>query len=190
MGKHMNRKELIEAARKPIMPDSGHLAECPECQSVVQLLKTYPVYGNRPLDDVPKAWIDKAVSIMRRVDLPHLINIVKAKLVFDSWAMPEPVGVRGVNSICDRRLRFESEDVTFDLRAEKREKTWMFTARASGEKIVDYNFVLGVGRRKFQADKSGIFEWQAGRPPKAIILHSDKTSIMLPELSWKKPRSN
>lgn len=189
MGKHMNRKELIEAAKKRSLPKSGHLAECSECRDAVQLFKSFPVIGNPPLKDVPKAWMNKAVSIMKDTGLPNKIKQIKAKLVFDSWTSPELVGVRGSNSICDRRLRFESDAISFDLRAEKREKIWMFTARASGKEIAEDTFSLSIGKRKLQPDNSGIFEWQAGRPPKNIGLHADDFSIELPELSWKKLRS-
>jgi hypothetical protein len=190
MGKHMNRKELIDAAKKQTLPKSGHLAECQECRNAVKLLEAFPVFGALPLNDVPKAWIDRAVSIIKESGISDKIRIIKAKLVFDSWTKPQIVGVRGGNSICDRRLRFESDTISFDLRAEKREKIWTFMARASKKDIIEDTLILAVGRQRFQADKSGIFEWQASRPPKNITLHTKTISIGLPELSWKKQRSN
>ena len=190
MGKHLNRKELIEAAKKRKIPKSGHLAECQECRNAVQLLGTFPVFGALPLNDVPKAWIDKAVSIMKNSEISYNIKNIKAKLVFDSWTTPQVIGVRGGNSTCDRRLRFKAETISFDLRAEKREKIWMFTARASGDDITGDTLIMTIGKQKFQADKSGIFEWQASRPPKKITLQTDDCTIGLPELLWKKQKSN
>jgi len=189
MGKHMNRKELIEAAKKKKMPSSGHLSDCRECQEAWLLLKNFPVYGQSPLNDAPKALIEKAVSIIQKAGIQNKIKNIKAKLVFDSWTSPQLAGVRGNNSISDRRLRFETKDLSFDLRAEKREKIWIFTARAAGTNIEYNSLTLSAGKQNFQADKSGIFEWQTARPPKNIGLHTDEFSIELPELSWKKQRS-
>jgi len=185
----MNRKELIEAARRKFIPKSGHFMRCPECQEMYYLLRAFPVSGDLPLPDAPKAMIDKAIAISEKSGLRNVARQLKALLTLDSWAMPEPIGVRGGNSLADRRLRFESDEVVFDLRGEKSDKQWIFVARAVGKKTISSDFILGADRKLLQPDQNGIYEWKSGRPPRKMSLNSDDLIIELPELSWKKPRS-
>jgi hypothetical protein len=89
----------------------------------------------------------------------------------------------------DRRLRFESAGISLDLRAERQKKGWFFMARATGKNIDKSMAILNVDRKTLIADRNGFYEWSSNRPPKNLSLVSEKFSIQIPEIVWKKPRS-
>lgn len=188
MDKHLSRKELIKAARKNGFPETGHLANCEQCRDEILLLREYNMVNQKPLPNAPQAWIKKAIDIAGEVGAGQRIKHLLAKVVFDSWQMPYPVGVRGEQSLSDRRIRFEAKDIGLDLRAEKYEGSWSFVAEINGENIAGSEVILEADKRKYIPGKTGLYQWSSKRAPKNIKLHSRNSIIELPELKWQKPR--
>jgi hypothetical protein len=188
MDKHLSRKELIKVARSGELPERGHLATCEQCRNEVLLLREYYMANQKPLPDAPQAWIKKAIDIARATGAGQKIRHLLAKIVFDSWKMPYPVGVRGEESLSDRRIRFEAEGLTLDIRAEKYERNWTFVAEISGKDIAGSEVILEADSRKYVPGAGGLYQWSSKRAPKKILLHSRNSIIELPELKWQKPR--
>jgi len=182
MDKHLTRKELLKAARKEVF--YKHLEDCPECREAVELLAEFSVAGNIPLENPPEGWIAKAVAIADSGSQTRKKRL--AKLVFDSWAVARPVGVRGSTSVMDRRLRFESKELLFDLRAEKKKSGWSFIAQVHSLGGRFKHSRIQVGRDIIDQDAAGIFQWSSPRPPKRIHLLVNDSSIEIPEILWRK----
>jgi len=186
--RHLNRQELLQAARSGAAA-SGHLKVCRECREIVELLKTYDLAGESPLANAPRALIDRAVTIAAG---PSPVGKIKQRLVeilFDSWLIPHPVGVRGLESLSHRRLRFAIGDMMLDLRAEQMPDQWIFVAEVLGKSIPDTAIRLKAGQKTIPAHQSGLYHWTSKRPPKRLLLQVDDAVFELPELSWKKPRT-
>jgi hypothetical protein len=188
MVRHLPRNELIALARKQPGSANEHLSECDECREAVELLRKFNLAGHSRLQDAPSGWINRAAALAQKQPALEKIRKAVAALVFDSWATPQPVGVRGQATVGERRLRFEADRYTFDLRAEQLPGEWAFVAQVTSESLPPSNFTLSVEKKELTADTGGFFQWTAGRPPKKILLRSDDTEIEIPELSWKKIR--
>jgi hypothetical protein len=188
MDKHLSRRELIEAAKTEELPKSGHLAKCRQCRDEVQLLREYDMANQKPLPNAPRAWIKKAIDIAAGMGAGEKIRRLLARVVFDSWQTPYPVGVRGEEALSDRRIRFEAENISFDLRAEKYEKNWAFVAEVSGRDIAGSDLILEADSKKYIPGEGGLYQWTSRRAPKKILLHSRNSIIELPELKWQKSR--
>lgn len=186
--RHLTRKQLLQEAAKPETDRAGHLRECAECREALELLRVYRMAGRAPLPEPPSAWVTRArlISSASGSALRAVRDLV-AGLVFDSWAMPQPVGVRGQATLGQRRISFAAEDILFDLRAEQHKGEWRFVAqataagRATGELISD--------RRVLLPDRDGIYQWSAPRPPRKMVLQIENTRVTLPELTWTRPRA-
>ncbi|MBK7092257.1 MAG: hypothetical protein IPH59_11165 [bacterium] len=185
---HLTRQQLIKAARGQQVTVSGHLQECAECRELVSLLSNYLVAGKLHLPNAPTGWVERAIEIGSKSPLSEKIKSFVARIVFDSWAMPQPLGVRGESVESDRRIRFEHEGVRFDLRVEKQTKGWAFVAQIKGN--IDSTIHLEADKKKLLPDSAGLYQWSGSRPPRKITLRSDEFVIELPELTWKKPQSN
>ena len=194
MTKHLTRTELITAAKKRTPEIDEHLQACHECQELFSLLVNYDVAGKLRLPDAPAGWIAKAIAVGEPVSAiaaaANKVRTLVAALVFDSWASPQPVGVRGEHTSADRRVRFETDDFTFDLRAEQQNNNWAFVAQVVSKGPTSPNISLQADRKELHVDSSGLYQWTGNRPPKKITLKSDDLLIEIPELSWKKPRLN
>ncbi len=186
MERHLTRRELIQAAQQQEVSKDGHVAECVECRELVELLRVFQVAGKLHLPDAPAGWTEKAAAIAQGQSLGEKVRAIVARLAFDSWAMPQAVGVRGSSIESDRRLRFEASELLFDLRAEEQAKGWAFVAqvRKAGAPVV-----VVADTKKLLPDPAGLYQWSSSRPPRKITLRSDDLVVELPELSWKKPHS-
>lgn len=185
---HLTRQQIIEAARGQEVTVSDHLRECAECSELVSLISTYLVAGKLHLPDAPIGWVQRAIEIGKSSAVFDQIKSFVARVVFDSWAMPQPVGVRGESVESDRRMRFESEEIRFDLRAEKQTRGWAFVAQVKGQSKSPIQ--LEADKKKLLPDSAGLYQWSGSRPPRKITLRSDEFVIELPELTWKKPQPN
>lgn len=188
MDRHLHRKELIALARKLPGTANEHLSECAECRDAVELLREFNLAGHSRLQDAPAGWIERAAALAQKRPSLEKIRKAVAAIVFDSWATPQPVGVRGQATVGERRLRFEADRFTFDLRAEQLPGEWAFVAQVTSESLPLDSFALSTEKKELNADTAGFFQWTAARPPKKILLRSDDTEIEIPELSWKKNR--
>lgn len=188
MDKHLSRKELIALARKPQVEPNQHLETCDECRAELELLRAFQVAGRPKLQEAPRGWVERAAALALRKSPLAQLKKAMAALVFDSWAAPQPIGVRGAASTAERRLRFETEQLTFDLRAEQLVDEWVFVAQVSTESKSLTGYSLSAQKQIVTADKTGLFQWTSKRPPKKIILRSEDTEVEVPELSWTKNR--
>ncbi len=186
--KHLNRDELIEMAKKGSAGRSRHLAECRECSELVELFKEFDMAGRIPLRDAPEGWVERAITLAKGEKLGDKIKRFTAKLVFDSWAIPQPVGVRGKDIQRHRRIRYKSGKVVLDIHAECGQKGWVFTAYISGEKKVAA--ILKIGKKNLLPDKQGFYHWSSGRPPGVFYLQYEDYQIEFPRLPWKKSDMN
>lgn len=185
---HLTRQQLIKAARGQQLSEDSHLHECSECRELVGLISNYMVAGKLHLPEAPIGWIERAIEIGNKATVGEKIRTFVARIVFDSWAMPQPLGVRGESVESDRRIRFEHEEVRFDLRVEKQTKGWAFVAQLKGN--IASPIHLEADKKKLLPDSAGLYQWSGSRPPRKITLRSDEFVIELPELTWKKPQSN
>jgi hypothetical protein len=156
---------------------------------LVELFRTFAVAGKLPLPDAPAGWIAKAEAVAgRKKPLEQLKRLV-AELVFDTWEMPAPVGVRGPGALDQRRLRFRAEEIELDIRAERRAKGWALIAEASVP--ADNNEVtwLEVDGNTYFAGADGLYQWWSTRPPKQVQFGLGGRLVVFPELAWKRKRS-
>lgn len=186
--KHLTRSELFQAVHNQELTSNSHLAACPECAELVTLLSAYSVAGKLHLPDAPRGWVERAAALASGSSLLETVTRKLAEVVFDSWAVPLALGVRGESVESDRRIRFIADPIRFDLRAEKQRSGWAFVAQIKGH---DQSTVtLEADKLKVAADASGVFQWSGKRPPRKITLRSEEFAIELPELSWKKKQSS
>ncbi len=177
---------MIKAAKDKKGRLAGHLAICDECQQAVSILRSYDLAGYLPLSSAPEGLVQKAISLP--IESGRFQSAVRsiAKIVFDSWLMPQPVGVRGQGSLENRRLRFAGNKLTLDFRAERLKDGWSFIAQTSGTS--DLPTMLKADNNELYPDQHGVFQWQSVKPPRRMCLRSHGQILKLPELTWRKPR--
>lgn len=185
---HLTRQEIIEAARAQEITSNVHVADCADCRELVSLFRSFVVAGVKHFPEPPIGWVERAIAIGAGIVAVGKLRSFLAKVVFDSWAMPQPIGVRGESVESDRRLRFETESVMLDLRAEKQTRGWAFVAQVKGP--AGCSVQIEADKKKLLPDSVGLYQWSGSRPPRKITLRSDEFVIELPELSWKKPQAN
>jgi hypothetical protein len=166
---------------------SKHLAECPECREAAELLRRFHVAGKLPLAEPPNGWVERAKALAVRHSASGVVAQLVARLVFDSWTAPHPVGVRGAGGLGHRRMRFESKALALDLRAEKTREGWVFVAQLLGAEAPLPQ--LKANRRVLSPDANGVYQWSSSLPPRNISLSTNDLTIEFPNLSWKTPRS-
>jgi len=155
----------------------------------MQYLQRFPMAGRPPLVDPPSSWINRAAAIPVMRSTARAIRRPTAKLSFDSWVLPEPVGVRGDATLDHRQMRFELDDRGFELRAEKVASGWEFVARFEG--TIDGEVHLRHGRTTVWPNNRGIFQWSAKRPPRTLSIYTEGKVIELPKLIWSnRPHKN
>lgn len=181
---HFTREELIEMARDKDNKRPRHLKDCPECRQELELLKAFPVAGQLPLPDAPTGWIEKAAALGKRTGVLGTLKTLVAELTFDSWKIPQPVGVRGESLLDQRRLRFEAENINIDIRAEHTDEGWVFIGQVSGAEMGEAD--LKVGKKTVHPDRHGFYQWSSKTPPGALSLRAGENSIKLPKIKWTK----
>lgn len=157
------------------------------------LLVRYQVAGKLPLTEPPDAWVARAKEIATAASPVSFIRSLLAKLVFDSWASPHPVGVRGEAAIEQRRIRFEAAPVAVDLRAEHLKSGWSFVAQVTGVELSQAQ--LSADRKLLALDEHGICQWSTPKPPRKLAVVTSTHSVELPEITWRikpprKPRND
>lgn len=183
---HLNRRELMALVKKNKGKLTGHAAGCDECREALELLKKFPVAGRLPLADAPAGWVNKAVALAARRSILKELSKTMAELVFDSWKMPLPVGIRGQGALEHRRLQFKTAEMVFDISAERTKSHWNFLARTGGK--FKSSPVLVADTDEYYPDEDGIYQWTKKKPPKRVIFKMSDMVIELPELDWKNPQ--
>ena len=185
MSDSYKREELITAIRQGRL-SSDQIGELPEDErSFAILLRDFDFAGEDHLFDAPETVIRKAESLLDTRVASGRPKSLLAKLVFDSWAMPLPAGVRGSATADDRRMRFDLEPFVFDLRVEKQGRTYHCIAEIAGPEDTADRFTVTVDNRKIKAGDEGLFEWSSSKPPRRMAVAIDnEPPVELPELSW------
>jgi hypothetical protein len=185
--KHIDRNRLIELISEDAIESEPHLTECEECRLAVELLRQFCVAGAVPLPDAPGGWVAKAQAIAASEPLSAKISRLVARIVFDSWASASPVGVRGMETTSDRRIRFETEELSLDLRAEQGTDEWSFIAQLRPATVG--STTLTADGTEIKPNEYGLFEWTTRKPTRHITVLLDDEEIKIPELTWKRPTS-
>ncbi|MEW6051510.1 MAG: hypothetical protein AB1644_10670 [Candidatus Zixiibacteriota bacterium] len=183
--KHPDRTELLKAVADRTPTVLSHLKSCAACRELFELLGAYPVAGELALTSAPSAWIDRAVELARTSAPSEVVRRLLARLSFDSWSLPAAVGVRSLATETERRLRFDTELLTFDLRAEKQSQGWDFIAQVAEKTSQASHIELRAGRTVIPVDGRGFFQWSSKRPTARLTLRVDDMLIELPEVTWK-----
>lgn len=190
MTKHPSRQELIAAATQKTGAQDQHLATCDECRALYHLFANYQVAGELALPNAPKEWINRAKDIYNSANPLQTLRRLVGRLSFDSWQVPQAVGVRSHELLADRRIRFEIGPLVLDVRAERQPAGWDFTAQVTGEVDDPSSMILRADRQTISPDPNGFYQWSSSRPPRLIRLEADDVSISLPELTWKQTPAN
>ncbi len=184
MGKHLTRKQLFEIIKEG--KEFPHLKDCPECREALSLLKVFYMVDMPRLAEPPRGWVDKAVAIFPSESKAKSWREL-VEMVFDSWSIPHPVGVRGSGGLSERRIQFRAGEYIFDMRAEHRRQDWLFVAQINRPENLPAASVVKVGKKEIMADAAGLFIWSSKRPPARLGFVTGDKIVDLPELAWKKP---
>jgi hypothetical protein len=183
--KRFDRKELLRAIQQGKLAaiDKSMLSE--DDILLLELYARFPMADRQQLVDAPESVIKKAESIQSGEE--ESIASLAARLIFDSWAEPSLVGVRGSALVEERRVRFETGPYLLDLRAEKHTKGWHFIAEVSSSSVSSSGCKIVAGKQEIHENDAGLFEWSAAQPPRHLKLRTaDDELIELPEISWRK----
>ncbi len=188
MTKVVNRQDLIRAVADGTLT-AGQIAELPEeDRQFVELLQEFRVAGADHLVDAPETVIRKAEAVFDAATTPGRLRSLVARLIFDSWAMPLPTGVRGTATADERRVRFEAPSYHLDLRVERQGGRYHCTAEVTAPEGTPTEIAIIADRKTILAGAEGLFEWSSPHPPRHLALRvDDEQTIALPELSWNKP---
>lgn len=183
MSSHLNRQDIANAAADP-RPYQKHLDRCPSCRLKLELFQL--ARAGEKLVDAPSYAIQQARQIARLTRRSVLATLM-ARLTFDSWAELAPSGVRGLGPEKERRLRFEADDVRFDIRAEKSAGKWTMAAQVKYLGENKRAFQIQAGSKRISQRSDNFYIWSETRPPKSLRLVSPETTIVLPEIVWNEP---
>lgn len=185
--RHLNRQELLRAAREETDLFQDHLSGCEQCQAELALLRRFRVAGKLELPEPPQGWVSKAIELASaKPSLAETTKRLIGALTFDSWSLPAPAGVRGLAPLTQRRIRLEAGGVSLEIRAEKKAQQWNFVAQTNCSDTKSCSLLASSTLLK--ADEDGFFQWSSKTPPRSLILTVGAMVIELPELSWKMPK--
>jgi len=188
---HIKRQDLIRASKgnSTSVTIDRHIAQCEDCREFFGIFRQFPLSGQLPLTNAPSGWIAKAAEIMTASKLATAIKKLAATLSFDSWSQPALAVVRSVGSVSERRIRFETDGILFDLRVEQERQGYLMTARLTRQDEPCPGFVVTHSTGVVGATADGYYEWTSPRPPKKITLTSNDLEIVLPEIVWNRPKT-
>jgi hypothetical protein len=134
--------------------------------------------------------VEQAIALAGARSLAGRLRKLAATLQFDSWLSPSPAVLRGAAGGISRRLGWEVESWSIDLRAEKVVSGWNFTAlvEAGGEPAA--GVVIKAGSTSLRTDHAGLATWTAAKPPKSLRVSDDVRSAQLGPLIWQLPKRN
>ena len=187
MDEHLSRREIIAAARRADSGQSAHLQKCRDCRREVELLREYFMVGREHLTAAPQALIEKAVMIAGTSGKIRKAAGTLVRLVFDSWAAPKPIGVRGEQAGDERRLRFQIGEMFLDLRGEKQNRGWNFIAELLAVEMPATQIEFKANNKIIAADQNGLYQWSSKSAPRKITLRVQNLEYEFPELIWKRP---
>lgn len=190
MKKPQDRTEQIREAHRRIRKTAISSPADAEAHDLIRWFRSFPLAGEPELLQAPRYLIERATAIAgNKSGLSDVIQRV-ARLVFDSWSIPSPAGVRGALTEDERRLSFKTDNYSFDLRAEKQDDHWQFVAQLTSESQPIAGCRVQFGNRRLEVDKAGFAYWSSKRPPRSVTVLTASETISLPEISWRKQKHN
>lgn len=191
MTKHCSREEILSGARKGALKrkeSRAHLQECDECRSFWELACLFAGADSNLLAHAPTGWIEHAAALGQTRGKTRKVLETIGRLVFDSWAAPAAVGLRGDTAHATRRLAWELEEWSIELRAESATAGWEVVAQVSRDGQPQRGIELSFGSDKAHTDASGMAVWSGIRPPGNIIISSPDGDLHLEKVNWKTPK--
>lgn len=193
MSDHCTRQEILSGARKKRLseaPSRKHLKSCPDCKRMWDVALAFAGAHLVRLSHAPSGWVERAVAIGRKADLPKRAAAALGRLVSDSWANPAFAGLRGQGDTEARRLNWETGSWTVELRAESGTKGWDMVAQV----LHDGNAVTGTALQfnadRVHTDAAGIAIWSGPRPPRRILLTTTEGVVQLEGVKWSRPKKS
>ncbi len=186
--KHPSRKQIIEAVKSGSLGLADHFKECEDCRLLYELLTQFRLAGELRLPLPPSEWTRRAIAIAEQPEKQSPLRRLAGRLTFDSWTATPAVQVRGA-AADERRLRFETDEVRLDLRAERDPSGWQFVARVSDVRARPKSWTLVAGTQIVSPDDHGFFLWTAALPPEQLVLQSGSLLVEVTQLSWAPPSS-
>lgn len=180
MTEHLTRQELFGAAQGK---QAKHLASCPECAEMKELITDFSFAGRPMLASAPPNWLAKAMTISGLNSSRGIVARFKAAVSFDSWDTRLALGVRGEVQ-AERRLRFSHDRASADFRAEQTAEGWRFMARLSISDQPASESRLVVDGQPYFPDASGFVDWNGTEPPRELHIETSTYIIEIPALSW------
>jgi hypothetical protein len=120
LGRWMDYVRGVAAGQELALLEA-HLADgCPECRQTVELLSRIAEHLSRQAAyEPPAALRERAVRIFppRVLERPPALPVLAARLLYDSFRDPQPLGVRS-SQRAGRQVLYEAGDFSIDLRLE------------------------------------------------------------------------
>ncbi len=114
----------------------AHLENCAECQADVSWLQWLDDFGVRERDYDPPPWAQVNAENLFKLKKPGLVTIAReivAKLVYDSFNEPLPIGVRQ-RDLPARQALYQTEHVQLDLKIELGEEKGLIIGQIVSDK--------------------------------------------------------
>jgi hypothetical protein len=188
---HCIPAELWRAARDKREHDQAtleHLASCPDCSVLWETIRLFPQAQLARLDHAPSGWIERAMAIAPGKKAAGKLAKLVAMLQFDSWATPSLAVLRGASDLPSRRLSWEVESWSIDVRAEDTGSGWSCTAQVLEGGQPQSGVEIRSGAVKVRTDNAGLATWTSARPPRVLHASDDSRSVQLGPLSWQPPK--
>jgi hypothetical protein len=182
---HPTRQALLDAVSSKNPQVLEHMKNCEDCRALFELLEAYQVAGELPLPDAPLSWVQKAEKLADMRTIRSEVTRLTAALSFDSWALATAAGVRSAGTTSERRLRFQAEALSFDLRIEQNGRQWNCVGRLTGDRIDTSLFCVESNKLNIEPNEDGFYQWLSTVPPRKLRLSSPETVIDLPEIVWR-----
>jgi len=191
--RHVIPATLWKAAREHLKLDQAtrdHLASCAECTTLWAAIRQFPQAQTARLDHAPSAWIERAVAVARGKSVVGRLTKLVARLQFDSWASPAPVVLRSGSGRPARRLGWQADTWSLDLRIEDTPEGWSCTAQVLESGRAQSGIEIRSGAMKTLTDDAGLATWTSARPPRILHATLGAHAAQFGPLSWQPPKSS
>jgi len=191
MTDHCSREEILSGARSGVLSRNearAHIEECGECRAFWELACMLAGASTEPLAHAPTGWVEHAAALARSRGRARKALAAIGRLVFDSWTAPAAVGLRGQTEHETRRLAWEVDDWSIELRAESEGPGWEVVAQVSRGGRPQRGIELAFGSDRVHTDASGMAVWSGSRPPRNISIGAAEGELRLEQVQWKTPR--
>ncbi|UCC43528.1 MAG: hypothetical protein JSU65_10335 [Candidatus Zixiibacteriota bacterium] len=183
--KHPDREQMIKAAETGRIPFRSHLAECPDCRELYELLGRFRGLVDVDLVMPPPDVMSRHSFIPQLLQSREQARTISGTVEFDSWSGLPALALRDAARGMERRMRLTAGPVSLELVAERQTRHWEFTARVYQRGRVSSGFILEAGRKQLYPGRRWCFRWTAAKPPRKLGLRSADLAIDFGALNWK-----